>query len=94
VADLKNQPVRLHPDDLEAIAERVADAKAHGGALMDAAAIAKLLAVPPSWVLAEARANRLPHIRLGRYVRFDGAEVRSWATSRSLGPRQKGSTEA
>jgi excisionase family DNA binding protein len=46
--------------------------------LLDAAAAAELLNVPKSWVLAEARADRIPHIRLGRYVRFDPDRLREW----------------
>jgi hypothetical protein len=38
--------------------------------LLDAAEAGRLLAVPASWVLAEARANRIPQVRLGRYVAF------------------------
>src|SRR4051794_19223463 len=33
--------------------------------LLDARGAGALLNVPPSWVLAEARANRIPHVRLG-----------------------------
>ena len=39
--------------------------------LVDAAAAAEILGVPKTWVLAEARADRIPHVRLGRYVRFE-----------------------
>lgn len=38
--------------------------------LLDAKEAGALLNVPASWVLAEARADRIPHVRLGRYVRF------------------------
>lgn len=31
--------------------------------LIDAAAEAEMLGVPKSWVLAEARADRIPHVR-------------------------------
>ncbi len=34
--------------------------------LLDAKGAAVLLNVPASWVLAEARADRIPHVRLGR----------------------------
>ena len=34
------------------------------GALLNAQQAAALLGVPATWVLAEARANRLPHVRL------------------------------
>jgi excisionase family DNA binding protein len=54
--------------------------------LLDAKGAAALLNVPASWVLAEARANRIPHVRLGRYVRFDGGEPQAWWLSRRRGP--------
>jgi excisionase family DNA binding protein len=56
--------------------------------LLDAAAAAELLNVPASWVLAEARANRIPHIKLGRYVRFDAAELEAWCKAQCQGPQQ------
>lgn len=63
--------------------------------LLDAAAAAELLAVPKSWVLAEARADRVPHVRLGRYVRFEEDELRAWWASRRRGPwRQRGAAAA
>jgi excisionase family DNA binding protein len=38
--------------------------------LLTAADAAKLLAVRPGWVYAAVRAGNLPHVRLGRQVRF------------------------
>lgn len=58
--------------------------------LLDAAGVADLLGVPKTWVLAEARADRIPHVRLGRYVRFDPDELQDWwRTTRSRGPSRK-----
>jgi excisionase family DNA binding protein len=54
--------------------------------LLDANGAAALLNVPATWVLAEARADRIPHVRLGRYVRFDAAELQIWWLSRRRGP--------
>ena len=54
--------------------------------LLDARGAGALLNVPASWVLTEARANRIPHVRLGRYVRFDGDELRTWWLARRRGP--------
>ena len=54
--------------------------------LLDARGAAALLCVPASWVLAEARADRIPHVRLGRYVRFDAAELQIWWQTRRRGP--------
>ncbi|MGZ6589585.1 MAG: helix-turn-helix domain-containing protein [Solirubrobacteraceae bacterium] len=56
--------------------------------LLDAKQAGKLLNVPASWILAEARASRIPHIRLGRYVRFDAAELEAWCKAQQQGPRQ------
>jgi hypothetical protein len=39
-----------------------------------------------SWVLAEARADRIPHVRLGRYVRFDHDDLLAWAQAQRRGP--------
>lgn len=56
--------------------------------LIDAKAAAALLGVPASWLLAEARKDAVPHIRLGRYVRFDAAELLDWARNgQHRGPR-------
>lgn len=48
---------------------------------------AEMLGVPRGWVLTEARANRIPHVRLGRYVRFDPVELERWWQGRQQGPR-------
>lgn len=54
--------------------------------LIDAGAAAELLGVPKSWVLAEARADRIPHVRLGRYVRFEPDVLCEWWAERRRGP--------
>lgn len=54
--------------------------------LVDAAEAGRLLSVPASWVLAEARAGRIPHVRLGRYVRFSAQELEDWWRARMRGP--------
>lgn len=56
------------------------------GKLIDAREAAALLNVPDTWVLAEARASRIPHVRLGRYVRFDRDALHAWWRSRARGP--------
>jgi excisionase family DNA binding protein len=62
--------------------------------LLDAKGAAALLNVPATWVLAEARADRIPHVRLGRYVRFDAAELQTWWQSRRRGPWRSHGTAA
>jgi hypothetical protein len=54
--------------------------------LVDAHAAAELLNVRPAWLLAEARRDRVPHVRLGRYVRFDPGELEQWWRARMRGP--------
>src|SRR5688500_6736116 len=58
--------------------------------LLDAKEAAALLNVPATWLLAEARAERIPHVRLGRYVRFDAGELHAWSLSRRRGPWRSG----
>lgn len=64
----------------------MADLQAVPTPLLDAEAAAELLNVPKSWVLAEARGDRIPHVRLGRYVRFDADELTAWWQHRARGP--------
>ena len=46
--------------------------------LIDAKAASRLLGVPHTWLLAQARERRIPHHRLGHYVRFDPEDLRAW----------------
>lgn len=46
--------------------------------LLDARAAGRLLGVPDTWLLAQAREGRIPHHRLGRYVRFSAADLHDW----------------
>lgn len=57
------------------------------GPLLDAKDAAELLSVPESWIRAEARADRVPHVRLGRYVRFERAALEQWLDGRRRGPK-------
>jgi excisionase family DNA binding protein len=54
--------------------------------LVDANAAAKLLGVPPSWLLAQARERRVPHHKLGHYVRFDLDELIAWLDETRISP--------
>jgi predicted DNA-binding transcriptional regulator AlpA len=49
---------------------------------MDVAETARVLHVPVSWVYERTRRRgkeRIPHRKLGKYLRFERAEVRAWA---------------
>ena len=48
------------------------------GRLLTADDLAAKLAVPKSWVYAETRAGRLPHVPLGRYRRYREDAVDEW----------------
>jgi excisionase family DNA binding protein len=54
--------------------------------LLDAKAAGELLGVPASWLLAQARAGRVPHHRLGHYVRFSAEDLREWLTENRIAP--------
>lgn len=46
--------------------------------LVDASSIATSFDMAPSWFLTQARENRIPHVRIGKYVRFDPVEIRAY----------------
>lgn len=43
---------------------------------------ARMLAVDATWLLRQAREGRIPHIRLGKYVRFDADDIARQCTIR------------
>ncbi|MGO9899124.1 MAG: helix-turn-helix domain-containing protein [Solirubrobacteraceae bacterium] len=58
--------------------------------LLTADEVAEMLKVNREWVWAQARAGRIPHVRLGRYRRFREAAVEAWLRDLETG----GSTSA
>jgi excisionase family DNA binding protein len=48
------------------------------GDLLTAEDVAALLRVTPAWVYSETRRHRIPHIRLGRYVRYRRDALVAW----------------
>jgi excisionase family DNA binding protein len=55
--------------------------------LLDAQEIAELLGVPVGWVRQATRDGRLPVVRLGRYCRYDHADVAAWVEKQKTGGR-------
>jgi excisionase family DNA binding protein len=53
--------------------------------LLEAEDVANYLGVRTDWVYREVRAGRLPHIRLGRAVRFRRESIEAWIDSRERG---------
>ncbi len=70
--------------------------------LLTAQDVADRLGVSKEWAWAQARANAIPHIRLGRYCRFRAESIEAWieeleggstsnasASSRASAPRSR-----
>jgi excisionase family DNA binding protein len=55
---------------------------------MDAKAASRLLGVPPSWLLPQAPAGKVPHHRLGHYVRFSEVDLVAWLEQTKIQPRR------
>lgn len=49
--------------------------------LLTAGEVAALLQVTKAWVYAETRAGRIPHVPLGRYVRYRRSAVLRWISA-------------
>jgi excisionase family DNA binding protein len=63
--------------------------------LLTAKDVADRLAVPESWVREATRQDRLPHIHLGRYIRYHHTAIDHWladqehaADQRPIRPRR------
>lgn len=68
-----------HPISSEQAADR----------LLLAGEVAELLQVTPAWVYSETRADRIPHVRLGRYVRYRRSAIDAWlSASERVGRRR------
>ena len=56
--------------------------------LLDATEAARLLSVRPSWIYESVRSGRLPHLKVGRHIRFLPSDLEIWVLSK----RATGST--
>jgi excisionase family DNA binding protein len=68
------------------ITRRAVHADSPPFALIDAKAASVILGVPPTWLLAQAREGRIPHHRLGHYVRFNPDDLVNWLTENRITP--------
>jgi excisionase family DNA binding protein len=50
--------------------------------LLEAEDVAGMLGMTPGWVYREVRGGRLPHVKLGRYVRFRRSTIEKWLEDR------------
>ncbi len=46
--------------------------------LLDADAVAQLLSVKPSWIYEAVRSRRIPHVKIGRHIRFVRSDLEDW----------------
>jgi excisionase family DNA binding protein len=50
---------------------------------------ARFLGVPRSWVYGACDNGTLPHLRVGRYIKFDPDELRTWLDGQRRGGTPK-----
>lgn len=55
--------------------------------LLTADEVADLMRVTRAWVYAQTRRDALPHLRLGRYVRYRRSAIETWMRQVERGPR-------
>jgi excisionase family DNA binding protein len=60
--------------------------------LLEVEDIADILGMTTDWVYREVRADRLPHIRLGRYVRFRRESIEAWLAASERGAKVSAGT--
>ena len=48
---------------------------------------AELLSVKVSWIYEACRDGRLPHLRVGKHIRFTRPDLESWTTARRIAGR-------
>lgn len=69
------------PETLYTPSQPLPENSASGGGLLTAGEVARLLKVPVSWVYDRTRRrgfDRMPHFKLGKYLRFSEQEVLDW----------------
>ena len=59
-------------------AERPNEELGDGLELLTAGEVALLLRVTTAWVYTQTRARKIPHVSLGRYVRYRRSAVLAW----------------
>jgi excisionase family DNA binding protein len=55
--------------------------------LLDAQAAAALLSVRPSWIYEAVRTGRVPHLKIGRHVRFLRSDLERWVVGQRRAAR-------
>jgi excisionase family DNA binding protein len=71
---MSTQQMTGHEVEAEALDERLGDPFE----MMTAGEVATLLQVTKAWVYTQTRARKIPHVSLGRYVRYRRSAVLRW----------------
>jgi excisionase family DNA binding protein len=71
-------PQQLTIADVLAAEPEVATRSSERDELMTAGELAERLRMTRAWVYSETRLDHIPHLRLGRYVRYRRATIESW----------------
>ena len=64
-----------------AVEEELGDGREY----MTAEELAVRLHMTLAWIYAETRAGRIPHLRLGRYVRYGRSTIAAWEREQEAG---------
>jgi excisionase family DNA binding protein len=56
-----------------------------GDELLTAEEVAAMLRMTPAWIYAQTRKDALPHVRLGRYVRYRRSAITQWLAAIETG---------
>ncbi|MGH2833125.1 MAG: helix-turn-helix transcriptional regulator [Solirubrobacteraceae bacterium] len=54
--------------------------------LLFATDVASRVHMTPAWIYAQTRAGRIPHVKLGRYVRYRREAIDAWLAEIERGP--------
>ncbi|MDA8170486.1 MAG: helix-turn-helix domain-containing protein [Nitrospiraceae bacterium] len=87
---MKNE---LEPQEIEAIAKRVAEilrpiiarnGKSAEDMIFDVASLASYLQVDESWVYKQVSLKTIPHFKAGKYIRFKKSIIDKWSDEHSI----------
>ena len=65
------------------------DSTEHSGRLLTVRDVADMLNVKESWVYIKTETRELPHVKLGRYLRFRLSDIESYLRSQQRGAEAK-----
>lgn len=53
--------------------------------LLSVEELAEFLDVPKSWIYRKTFERKIPHVKLGKYVRFHPEEIEQWVKEKEVG---------